>query len=248
MKKIWFGIMMTVVLLCIPGLVSCTSSGYSGVAGILSSQQEGIWVNGTGKVSVAPDVVNLSLGVESQANTVAEAQEKAQQAMNAVMQVLKSFNIADKDIKTQQYNISPIYTYDEPNRKSIITGYQVTNTVNVKIRDTGKAGQIIDDATRAAGDLIRINSVTFSIDDPTVYYAEARTKAMQDANQKAKQLAELGGVTLGKPTYISEYSSVPGPVYATKEMVSAAPDISTPISTGEMDITLNVQVTYSILK
>ncbi len=99
----------------------------------------------------------------------------------------------------------------------------------------------------AGGYLTRISSISFSVDDLSVYYEEARQKAMADAEVKAEQLAELAGVGGGKPTYISESAYFPllvlGPMY---ERVAAAPAVETPISPGEMEITLTVQVTYSI--
>jgi len=249
MKKIWLIVVTIVALLAIVGLAGCSSSSpASGVAGIFSSQQEGIWVSGTGKVSVTPDVVNLNLGVKSEEATVAAAQSKAVDAMNKVMAVLKTYNIEDKDIQTQQYSITPVYTYDDNTRKSNITGYQVSNIVNIKIRNTGKAGEIIDAVASAAGDLTVINNISFSVDDPTQYYTEAREKAMADATDRAEQLASLGKVTLGKPIYITESTSGTEPIYYAKAYAVDETAGSTSISTGETDIIINVQVTYSILK
>jgi len=238
-----------VALLAVGGLAGCSSSSpATGVAGIFSSQQEGIWVSGTGKVSVTPDVVNLNLGVKSEEATVAGAQSKAVEAMNKVMVVLESYNIEAKDIQTQQYSITPVYTYDEKTRRSTVTGYQVSNIVNVKIRDTEKASEIIDAVASAAGDLTIINNISFSVDDPTQYYAEAREKAMTDAYDKAQQLASLSKVTLGKPTYITESTSSPAPIYYAKAYAAEDTAGSTPISSGETDIIINVQVTYAIIK
>ena len=128
-------------------------------------------------------------------------------------------------------------------------GYRVTNTVTASIRDIEKAGTVIDAVALAGGDLTRINSIYFSIDDPTPYQKEARDEAMNDAKNKAEQLASLSGVKLGKPTYISENFYAPSiyryDVPMKEAGMSSAP--STIISPGEMDITLNVQVTYAIL-
>jgi uncharacterized protein YggE len=87
------------------------------------------------------------------------------------------------------------------------------------------------------------------VEDPTTYNEVARQKAMADAEAKAKQMAELSGVKLGKPTYISENSYVPGPIFRSDfEKIAGAPAAApTPISAGELDITVNVQVVYSIL-
>jgi uncharacterized protein YggE len=97
----------------------------------------------------------------------------------------------------------------------------------------------------AGGDLTRINSIAFSIDDPTPYSKQARDKAMADAKAKANQLASLGGVNLGKPTYISE--SVYYPIYTSGAKADVAPAPTTPISPGEMKITIDVQVVYALL-
>jgi hypothetical protein len=114
-----------------------------------------------------------------------------------------------------------------------------------------KAGRVIDAVVQAGGDLIRINGISFSVEDPTNYYQQARGKAMTDAKNKAEQLAKLAGVTLGKPTYVAEgaQSSAVYDSYRGAGMAVPAPTIVTsvpPISTGETKITLNVQVAYSV--
>ena len=243
------------VMLVAVGLSGCGAPGATirGEAGSLqlnlNSQQEGIWVSGLGEVSAVPDIANLQLGVEAQAESVASAQSQAVEAMDKVITVLEDNDIADKDIQTQYFNISEISRWDEKTQQEIVLGYRVTNTVTAKIRDIEKTGKIIDEIALAGGDLTRINSINFSIDDSTTYQKEARDKAMADAKNKAEQLASLAGVKLGKPTYISE-SSYNTPIYrydVPKMESGQASSPSTIISPGEMDITLNVQVTYAIL-
>ena len=217
----------------------------------LNSQQEGIWVNGQGKVTATPDVANISLGIEAQAATVSEAQAEAASAMDKVMNALTKNGVAKKDIKTQYFNISKVTRWDDKNRQEVVLGYRVTNTVTAKIRDMEKTGIIIDAVALAGGDLTRINSIYFSIDDPTPYQEEARDKAMADAKNKAEQLADLAGVKLGKPTYISENLYFPPPIYRDVPMMEGAPAPApaptTSISPGEMEVALNVQVVYAIL-
>jgi uncharacterized protein YggE len=249
MKKFWLVGVILVALLAVV-LVGCSSTNSGGtIAGVFSSQQEGIVVTGTGKVTVTPDIADVILGVNAREATVADAQAKAAQAMTQIMAVLKQNNIADKDIKTQQFNISPVYQYDSKNNTNTIIAYEVTNTVDAKIRDLTNIGTIIDAAAQAGGDLTRVNSISFSVEDPTKYYSDARQKAMTDANNTAKQLASLGGVTLGKPTYISQSSYYPQTINYYKDSAGGAVSApSTPISPGETDITLTVQVTYSIVR
>jgi uncharacterized protein YggE len=121
--------------------------------------------------------------------------------------------------------------------------------VTAKIRDVEKAGTVIDAVVTAAGDLTRIDSISFTVEDPTEYYAEAREKAVADAQAKAEQLAEAAGVKLGKPSYINESTYIPTPVYRGDmlEAAMAVPSVETAISPGEMEIALNVQLAYNIL-
>ncbi len=243
-KRLLLFIGVAILLLTALLAVGCQQSGSS--PGVLNNQQTGISVTGEGKVTVTPDIANLQLGIQAQAMTVADAQSQAVKAMNNTMSALTTNGIVQKDIQTQYYNIQQTTTWDNNKQQQVITGYQVNNYVNVKIRDISKTGAIIDAVTAAGGDLTRVNSIQFSVDDPTIYTDQTRDKAMADAKDTATQLAKLSGVMLGKPISISESNtSVPQimPAYAKATANSTA---LTPISAGELDITLTVQVVYSI--
>ena len=222
----------------------------TGSGGIIVSQQNlGLWVSGLGKTTAAPDIVILTIGVESQQKTVAQAQKDAVEAMTAVMQVLKSGGIADKDIQTSQYNIQQVTRWDDKQNTYEVLGYKVSNTVNAKIRDIGKAGSIIDSAAASGGDLIRVNGISFSVDDPTPFYKIAREKAVLYAMEKAKQMAQLSGVKLGKLLYITENNSYTPPIlnnymkFADSAAMAPSP---TPISAGELEFQVDVQMVYSL--
>lgn len=251
MNKKLLTIILVALVVPVIALTGCKVSIPGGSEGSpievnVNSQQEGIWANGEGKVTVTPDIATVSLGIEAQAATVSEAQSEAALAMDSVMNALDTNGVAEKDIQTQYFNISQITRWDDRNQQEIVIGYRVTNTVTAKIRDVTKAGIVIDAVVIAGGDLTRVNYVSFSVDDPTRYHDEARDKAMADAKDKAEQLANLAGVKLGTPTYISENVYFP-PVYRDVPMMAAgAPAPPTPISPGEMEITLNVQVIYAI--
>jgi len=223
-----------------------TPKAESVLSGIFSQQSTGIWVTGEGKVSVVPDVAILSLGVQVQAESVAEAQSTAATAMNAVVAELDNFGIAQKDIKTSQFSIFPLRRWSEKDGREILIGYQVTNTVTAKVRKIEDTGAIIDAAARAGGDYIVINSVSFTVDEPSAYYEDARQEAMQDAEAKAEQLAELGDVELGKPTYINEYVGYVPPIIYRDFDEGAAITAETGISPGEIEIQLTVEVHYNI--
>ena len=213
----------------------------------VSQQNNGIWVTGVGKVTVTPDLAIVSLGVQAQASTVAAAQQQAAKSMSDVMAALKANSVADKDIATQYYNITPVYSYDRDTGKQVLEGYSVSNTVTVKIRTVDNAGIVIDAVAAAGGDNTRINSVTLTVDQPEQYNTQARQAAMNDAASRAKQLAQLSGVKLGKATYINESLNSSSQTIYFDSGIKAAPSVPTTlISPGETEVTLTVQVVYSI--
>ena len=240
-----FLLLFSVIAILILAAVSLVGCQATVTPSSVSNQQTGISVSGEGKVTVSPDVANIQLGIQVQATTVADAQSQATKAMNDVMAALKANGVADQDIQTQYYNVQQVTTWDTNKQQQIVTGYMVSNVVNVKVRDVTKAGSVIDAVTAAGGDLTRVNSIEFTLNDPTTSMDKAREIAMADANDTATQLAKLAGVKLGKPISISESSSTPPyPVY-TKDAVAGSSS-STPISAGTLDITLDVQVVYAI--
>lgn len=243
------------LVLAVAGLCGCNTEGTTvgKLATIqLSSQQEGIWVSGMGEVTVVPDIATLRLGIVAQEATVAEAKTRASEAMNKVMAALTDSGVAEEDIQTQYFNIRQRTKWNQENDEETVVGYQVTNKVTAKIRDMDKVGSIIDSVVEAGGDLTRIDSIGFSVDDPSAYYEEARGEAMADAKAKAEQLAELAGVTLGKPTYVAEGAQPPIYKDVYYELAGGGASIPAPappsISPGEMKISLTVQVAYSIVQ
>jgi uncharacterized protein len=258
MKKRWTVLTIVTLAMILATMMGCTYTegaqvtpptiaGYMGAPIITSSQQQtGLWVNGEGKSKAAPDIVILSLGVEAESKTVTRAQQDASQAMDAVMQALKSNGVADKDIQTQRFSIYPVTQWIEDQQRQIITGYRVTNIVIAKIRQLDKAGSIIDAVAAAGGNLTRIENIGFSIEDPTSYYNEARGEAIDDAMAKAKQMAGAADVKLGKLIYMSE-STPYVPNIAVKDYAMRAEAASpTPISPGELEIQVNVQMVYEM--
>lgn len=214
--------------------------------GNCNSQYAGIWVTGEGKVTVVPDVAILSLGVEAQAITVQQAMDEAAIAMDRVMAALRANGVAEKDIQTQWFNIYPVRDWIDEGREVLI-GYRVTNTVSAKIRDVEATGSIIDRVADAGGDSTRIQGVSFTVDDPSQYHGEARQKAIADAQAKAEHLAALAGVDLGRPFYISESGGFV-PIYRDYGygMLEAGVVPPTPISPGETEVTLTVQMAFAI--
>lgn len=251
MKKIWLAIAGVVALLGVLLMAGCNTGTNPGDVNVnLNSQSTGVWVSGEGKVMVAPDLAILYLGIESQEASVAEAQTKASEAMDKVIQALKDQGVDEKDIQTQYFNISRVTRWDNDKMTEIVIGYRVTNTVTVKIRDVEKAGEVIDAVVAAGGDLTRVNNISFTVDDPAPYYEEARKKAIDNAEAKAKQMADEAGIQLDKITYITENNYFQ-PIYrAIDAMESGMPvpaaTVVAPIEAGELEITTTVQIAYGI--
>lgn len=249
------GIAMIVALaLLVPVLTlsGCTGTGTNTVSipdVNLGGQQHGIWVSGRGEVQATPDIAVVSLGVQTQAQSVEVAQQQANDAMDKVMTALADNGVAEKDIKTTGFNIWQQSRWDPDTQQEIVTGYQVSNTIDAKVRDVDAVGTVLGAVVKQGGDYIRVNGIRFEVDDPSGYLNEARAKAMADAKAKAVQLADLADVTLGEPTLITE-SSQTSPVYVSRgyatmdamEEAAAAPAISP----GETTIVATVQITYNI--
>ncbi len=154
-----------------------------------------ITLNGKGEAISVPNIATFSFGVTETGKTVDEAQTKATTKVNTAVKALKDNGVADKDIKTTSYNINPHYDYTngvcvaggicQPG-KSVLNGYDVSQTTEVKIRDLKKAGSLF--TTIGALDVQNVNSLTFSIDDIDSVKATARKIAIDDAQQKAQEM------------------------------------------------------------
>lgn len=236
-----------------PGPVTGPERSTAAFPVFTSQQQTGLVVSGEGKVTVVPNMAILNLGVEAQAKTVEEARQQAAGAMEAIRAALKGRGVDQKDIKTQWFNIAPVTRWVEMGKgqpgQEVIVGYRVDNMVVAKIRKVDEAGNIIDAVATAGGDLARVRGISFTIDDPTRVLAQARELAVKDALAKAQQLAHLSGAKLGKPIFISESGGWAPPVPMVRtamEAKGAGP--ATPISPGESEVRLDVQITFSLLE
>jgi len=199
----------------------------------------GITAHGVGLISGTPNVLTVSVGVQTTAAHAVDALAQNGQKARAVIDALKANGVADKDIQTSQLSLSPHYT--SPN---ILTGYDVSDTVTAKLRDVGRAGQAIDAAVAAAGDAGRLQGVSFSFDDDSGLKAQARHDAVVQARAQAQQLADAAGVKLGALRSLTETSqSMPWPVGFAGATPAAA---STPIQPGTQDLTVEVTAVYEV--
>ena len=216
------------------------------------AQDTGIWVDGVGVVSAPPDLAELDLGVSATADTVSEARDSAAEAMTAIVASLIGGGVAPADIRTRHISIQPQYDWqeviDEGIRRSerVLTGYQVSNTVIVRVRDLDSVSEILDGAVAAGGDVVRVNGINFRIEDTTALAKEARELAVADALAKAGELASYSGVNLGRMVFLSETSAQP--VFAERTFAAVASDaaVSTPISPGEQEVRVTVRAVFDI--
>lgn len=166
-----------------------------------SSLTSGIIVTGEGRVTVQPDIAQITLGVDVTNASASAAQQAAASQMDSVVSKLKQEGIADKDIRTVSYNLTPEYDYSNRSTPTL-KDYRATNLVSVTVRDISKVGPVMD-AVAGAG-ATRIQGISFSVSDPTAATTQGRDEAMKNAKAKADQLAKTAGVTVGAPISIEE--------------------------------------------
>jgi uncharacterized protein YggE len=203
----------------------------------------GIQVSGLGRAIGVPDLAILSLGVEASRDTVEAARADAANALEKMVSVLKSRGIAERDIQTRYFSIYP--RYDQTGRD--ITGYQVSNILTVKVRNLNSVGSVIDEVTKAGGNITRFQNISFTIENTKALEERARAEAVADLLSRAKQLATLTGVELGRPTTIIEGSAATPPIpYMERAMAASAGDAATPVLAGEMEVVVTLQAIFAI--
>ena len=204
-----------------------------------------ISVTGSGEVFGKPDVAYINLGVDETNTDAGKAIDSANTTLTAIVKALSEAGVKDEDIQTTSYNIYPEDKTDPQTGQA--TGgrvYHVTLAVTVTIRDISKVGTVIQAGLGAGANTI--NSLSFGIADSKSLEAAARKAAVADAADRAKQLAEAAGVTLGTPISISEsIGSVPVPMFnrAADSFAAAAPP---QINGGQLSVSITVNITYSI--
>jgi uncharacterized protein YggE len=203
-------------------------------------------VTGKGEVKIKPDVAYLTLAVETTSKTAREAVKNNAEKMKSVLDKLKSQISKEDKITTTGYQLSPIYEYDDKTRKSVLTGYRVSNQVVVETKNLGGLGKLIDSATQVGAN--RIDSLSFGTDKRADYRREALVKAVQDAKETAEIVANAGKVKIVRILRISPSYEVPIPVYREFTLAKAAPAeaIPTPIELGELTVSATVNIVFEI--
>lgn len=246
-------------LVGIAAIVALGAYTYSAIknADYMTEMPVSISVTGEGEVVAVPDIAQISFSVTAKESTAGEAIAKSAEGVNAIVKYLKDNGVEEKDIKTQSYNLNPRYEYPDtrcsewgcpPQGEPKLIGYEVTQTVGVKVRDLSKVGMFIS----GLGELgvTNVNGPSFTIDDDSTLKADARKQAIEDAREKAAALAEQLGVRIVRMTGYWEEQNYPMPygmgggegMVAAYDMKAAVPDMPA----GENTISARVNVTYEI--
>lgn len=212
------------------------------VNSIQTTKSDVFQVDGTGQVSAAPDMATISFGVTKNAATIADAQNQTNRNIQKILDSLKNLGIESKDIKTTNYSMNPSYASDG----QTITGYSVTQNVDIKITSLENVTKTLDALTAHGANLI--GQVRFGFSDSLEQKLEtqARQEAVQQAKEKAQSLASAAGIHLGQIINVTENPATSGgpvPLFqaAGKVADSTAPTQVTP---GENSISTTITLSY----
>ena len=227
-------------------LAACTTVEPGASGGALPRQLQS---TGEGRVSAAPDLAILNLGVSLLRPSVREAQAAATATMSRVLDALRANDIAEADITTTGFSIYPEYTYSPEGQQSI-SGNRVNNNVSVKVRKIDSVGEVLDDAITSGGNDTIVNGVSFTIENTEPLVDQARDLAAADARRRADQLAGELGVRIDRVLSVAEFGGAPPPPEPfgrgggfVQEAAALAP---TPVGGGQVEVTMAVIITYAI--
>jgi uncharacterized protein YggE len=191
-----------------------------------------------------PDVATISAGVVTQATDANAAMRANATQMDKVMAAIRAAGIAERDIQTSGVNLNPQYKYVE-NQAPAITGYQASNTVNLKVRDIAKLGKVLDALVASGAN--QVNGPSFEIDQPEAVYDEARRAALEKAQARASMYAKALGLRVRRIVSISEGGGfqppMPMPMMA---MARGKAEADTAVSPGETTLTANLDVVFEL--
>ncbi len=249
-KYVWISFAVAALLLAYAGINYADAYSKS----IQPSSFRSFSVNADGKAVAVPDVAQFSFSVFTQGGkTIATIVKENTDKMNQAIAYVKQSGVDDKDVKTEQYSLTPRYQYSTCPRDggvcspATIVGYEVRQTVQVKVRNFEKVGDILAGVVQNGAN--EVSDLQFTLDDPTSVQDEARTEAIAKAKVKAIAVAKAGGFTLGRLLSISE-GYAPRPYYADTMMKSVGfggAEVAAPtIAPGSQETSVSVTLQYEI--
>lgn len=204
--------------------------------------QRTITISGHGQVSGPPDLVTITTGVSTQANTAAAALADNTAQMKKVFTALGQMNVPRNKIQTVNFSVSPEYSNGQNNQERVLTGYRVINQVRVQLDDVNMLGKALDTLVQAGAN--QMDGIDFAIKNPAPLLEKARTQAVADARTRAETYARAAGVTLGPIVSIREGGETPRPMF--RMMAMAAAPAPVPVAAGEENVDANVTVVWEI--
>lgn len=248
-KLISKGLMVTVVMALMVALApSLTAQAAPARQDGVTPDQRTVTVTGYGTAYGAPDIVTVGLGVEASNADILTAMNEVTQRMNQVIDVLEQQGIASEDIRTEHFSIYQDY-YGGPadSGQRPEPTYRVSTGLNVTVRETSRVGELLSAAVEAGANLV--NYVNFDIEDRGPLQAEARTSAVADARDRAQQLADILGLTVGEPLKVNEETET----YFGLEQRglgggggAAAALPAAPIREGQLGVSIAVTITFAL--
>ena len=218
----------------VPLVIPAPSSGP--VAGIVTT--------GDATVHVKPDIALVTIGAVAQAATAADAQAQVSDRVAKILERAKAIGVAEKDTKNVGYSIQPQYA-SGPNQAPRITGYEARQTILLTLRSVDAVGKAVDTLVQNDGALTA--SVAFSLDDSKPAQADARRLAIQDALAKANAMAQTANVKIGKVLSVNDVQAQGLPIPAPNfQLAAPARSADSQLPAGQLDITIRVQVQFSI--
>ena len=212
-----------------------------------------ISVSATSEVYAKPDLALTTFSVVIEAKTVAQAISENAEKMNAIIDFVKSQGVQEEDLKTVGFNIYPRYEWQKdiscippcPSGKRALVGYEVRQSLQVKVRDLSKIGDIVEGAVNKGAN--QVSDLRFTIDNEDNLKAQAREQAIEEAKDKAKELSSQLEVRLVRVIDFNEGSQMPRPYYySMEEAENVDKGGGVEIETGENKISVTVNITYQI--
>ncbi len=236
-------LLIVVALLALVCLAACGNAASASAATETQEQPGVISVTGEGEIYAKPDMASVVLGVTSRAKTVKEAQADNSTKMAAVLTAIKALGIAEDDIQTTEYNIYPQYSYSDSAGQKL-TGYQVENTIRVKVRKIADTGSVIDAAVDKGANVSY--NISFEVSNYDTLYKQALASAVTAAQEKAQAIAKAAGISNIKAKAIAESGSSTPILYREnmKNMAAADQASGASIEPGSMKVSAQVSVTY----
>jgi len=194
-----------------------------------------------------PDVATISAGVVTQAADANAAMRDNATKMDKVMAAIRAAGIAERDIQTAGISVQPQYRYAE-NTPPTITGYQASNTVNVKNRDISKLGKVLDALVASGAN--QVNGPNFEVDKPESAYDEARLAALKKAEARAQTYANAMGLRVRRVVSINEGGAMPPPMpmMMRAQAADAYAKAETSVSPGETVLSVRLDVVFELGK